>query len=588
MSIDDRLGANVQGLQALTPELDVIRRRRGRRRSWRIAGATAAAVLVGAVAFYPRDDKGAIDLEPVIETKTPWRVTALEIEPVPYPEVNSSETPPAVTDPVEFAKHYEIQHVAPVGAGWIAFGDAQGLAVHRSDDGAHWDLAFHDSHIAWNADVDGMIETSRGLLAYGSTSFRSGEHQIALWRSIDDGMTWTQLTNDPVESTDTSEFTDALDIDGRVLLAGSVGGEQADNFVSTPGIWVLSPSDVPERLDLAIPNSSSSVWRFGEVGERLVAYGDSDTGLITWESNDGGRSWGSFQPSSLPAGPSWLMPKSVRGQIVALGYGGDIAIFDDGWQVVRNGVVSDEAGADEERWFGLEEFRGRTLSGGSRMDRADDNFCYDDIATCKQYRSVIHVSSDLIAWERLAMPSADPAVDEFERVVTSEQQILVLGDRVTREYRADDDEYRDTRIPTAWVWTAASADDRPDSEAEPTDTFDAPKHQLLSGWDLALEPGVTYRWAIPINGCGSGDVTVGDQRFATTEPWPDPPYPADWPVRHEGVSDAPTEHLYGTVRLVEADTLVDHDTIEIGIERGDEVEVVRTYEPASPSQVGCG
>jgi hypothetical protein len=109
---------------------------------------------------------------------------------------------------------------------------------------------------------------------------------------------------------------------------------------------------------------------------------------------------------------------------------------------------------------------------------------------------------------------------------------------------------------------------------------ETPAHPLLTDYRATLRRGRTYRYVVPIGGgCGAGRLWFNGRSWQVTEEWGEAPYPKDWPVRHEDVSDAPTDHLYGTVRLV------DDSHIEVAIEDG---PVLRTYEPAPAPRYFCG
>ena len=106
-----------------------------------------------------------------------------------------------------------------------------------------------------------------------------------------------------------------------------------------------------------------------------------------------------------------------------------------------------------------------------------------------------------------------------------------------------------------------------------------PRHELVERYDATLVPGRTYRFPVPLgSSCGGGQLGFNATQWKTTQAWGEGPYPKSWPVRHESVSDGPTDYLYGTVRVV------DSRHLQVGLEDG---PVLRTYEPTAERGPPC-
>lgn len=512
-----------------------------------------------------------------IEPDERWTVGALEVEPVAAPPVQAASEGPE-------AYGYEgFDHITAVDDRWVAFSDANGLAVHTSTDGFRWQLAHSAAKIAARVEIFGTVDGDQGLIAFGTAQSR-GQAERAVWRSTDRGISWEQLTPDPSE-TSTPEMASTVNaawpIDGHIVFGGSVGAGQYDGALRRPAVWILANDGTLREVD--VPSSAtndSSIGGFFTSGDRLVAFGHVTDSAVLWmvESSDAGETWSTIAGAPQDQGGSIGV---VHDDLVSVTWNGQVDVLGDNGWIRRRDAAADSNAVDRDDWGAPVSWRDRVLSLGAVVDRADENFCFDDVTTCRQARSVIRVSDDLATWRRVTAPPSGGDLDVYEILATSRHRLLIVGQRVDEHYDAEDDEIDSEQIPTAWIYTANGEDDFPTATDEPDEQPHRPKHPFVTSWDADLEVGTTYRAAIPIRGCGSGALYDSDRRYATTEPWPDPPYPDDWPVRHESASDGPTEYLYGTI------TLTGDDTIEVGIERGDDVDVLRVYEPAPPPEVGC-
>jgi hypothetical protein len=206
---------------------------------------------------------------------------------------------------------------------------------------------------------------------------------------------------------------------------------------------------------------------------------------------------------------------------------------------------------------------------GAVHDRADPNFCYDDLTTCDQLSPMLWLSTDGRRWGRVAVPRATRN-DSFSTVSPDSSGFLIVG--------AHFDAANSSSTTRVWRWTGPRTA-VPTSVVPPEQQFKTPRHDLITNYNARLETGRIYRFAVPIGGgCGAGTLSFNATIWKVSRPWGEVPYPNDWPVRHTPVSDGPTDYLYGTVRIV------DTQHLRVGTEDG---RVLRKYEPTTEHKAPC-
>jgi hypothetical protein len=92
-----------------------------------------------------------------------------------------------------------------------------------------------------------------------------------------------------------------------------------------------------------------------------------------------------------------------------------------------------------------------------------------------------------------------------------------------------------------------------------------------------LTQGKTYRYRIPIGGCGAPIVVVNRRNWDPDTPWPYAPFPKTWHMTTEGSHYHTTQYLTGTVRL-EPDRLI------VSLPNG---TVVKRYHPTTHPTWAC-
>ena len=165
-----------------------------RRRAWRMPAGVAATVLLVAllvVVTTRREGTPAREItEPspaAILTPTPQPSITVTTVPdvLPFVPVLDAAWEPLTLDPTVFLDGDVIGHVAVTSSGFVAIGSH----VWTSTDGQKW-LRQGDPFGATDAVVEGMVPTSHGLVAWGSTPYDLGDGrmaaQAAAWVS-DDG-----------------------------------------------------------------------------------------------------------------------------------------------------------------------------------------------------------------------------------------------------------------------------------------------------------------------------------------------------------------------------------------------------------------
>jgi hypothetical protein len=399
-----------------------------------------------------------------------------------------------------------VDQIVAVQHGWAALGGFEqgGFAVWTSLDGTTWHLQQY-APVVNGGYISAIVRRDGDLVATGSA-----EEHPAVWVSRDDGTSWTPLASTAFEPK--GAIAGAAVVGDAFAFVGQVG---TGNPTPQPAAWWTTDLVAVARAQLA-PTNSDQDWMTGvtAIGRRLVAVGAVWPHPAAWSSDDAGRSWQRLDVAAFDA-PGDLSDVArvgrhlVAPQLSRSADSGPIWLGDLDGRAWRHLPRDDGSFGDGEdtRVERLVEFRGAVLMTGNAQDRADPNFCYDDIETCDQYHSVLWISSDGAHFARAEMPQA-----EHTRVVamaTNDRGLLMIG-QPSKARRSELD---------VWQWQG------------------------------------------------------------TTQEWGEAPYPREWPVRHDDVEDAPSDYLYGTVRLVDAKHL------EVGIEDG---RRLRVYEPAAPLTQFCG
>jgi hypothetical protein len=458
-----------------------------------------------------------------------------------------------------------------VPGGWAAVGSIaeREFAAWRTTDGVHWRLTQHASTAAGafpSASV--IVRRDADLVAAGSV-----DSAPAVWVSHDHGGSWSRVRSPAFGPS--GYLADAAVVGDDVALVGARGESQPRSAA-----WVLrSDGTVVRAAVKGAVGAYDGMSALAVVGGALLAVGSTRQRPAAWRSSDDGVSW---TPVGVAASGNGALRDvlPLREQLVASGdywrAGGEVPagyvwLADStarSWRPVPRHTGSFGDGRLTQV-LGLVAFRGAALMLGRAEDRANANFCYDELATCDQITPVLWLSADGRQWGRIAVPAV-PRGYAFSAVATDPAGLLLLGTRFDPARLADD-----VRV---WRWTGP-AGSRPDAPVPPEERFATPRHPMIERYDAQLELGRTYRFVTPIGGpCGAGRLDFDSMRWKVTHAWGEAPYPKDWPVRHEDVADGPTDYLYGTVRAV------DDRHIEVGLEDG---TTLRRYEPTAERLLPC-
>lgn len=468
-----------------------------------------------------------------------------------------------------------VQRAIAVPGGWAALGsiDERDFAGWRSVDGVHWKLGQHNP--ATRADsfprVHVIVQRGRDLLAAGSSL-----DQPAVWVSRDFGSSWSRSRASALDAS--GVIDDALVVRGSVVLVGHHGSNLAK-----PAAW--STRDLVHVDAASVPSTTEpDAWMGGvtDLGSELLAVGAVHSHPATWSSIDGGRSWRLLPAQGFDV-PGHLndvialhrhlvasgdyYPKSGSGEPQG-GFAWQATKDATSWKPVprRTGSFGDGFAT---RAGNLVAFRGAAMMIGSAHDRANANFCYDDLATCDRFVPSAWLSSDGENWARIATPDVTDA--GFNAVVIDASGFLIIG-----QHRASIDGPSMLRI---WRWTAPDGE-TPTAAVPPDPQPKPPPHELITSYTARLAIGRTYRFVVPIGGgCGSGLLSFNSTTWQVDQAWGETPYPKEWPVKHRDIIDGPTDYLYGTVRLL------DDRHLQVAIEGG---RTLRTYEPTTQHQAACG
>jgi hypothetical protein len=467
-----------------------------------------------------------------------------------------------------------VQRAIAVPGGWAALGsvDQRDFAAWHSVDGVHWKLAQHETATPVDSFPRVQVIVRRGgdLLAAGSSL-----DQPAVWVSHDLGRSWSRSRVSALDAP--GMINGALVVHGNVVLVGQHGTN-----IAKPAAWITS--DLVHIDAASVPTTTDSdAWMGGvtDLGSELLAVGGVHGHPATWSSADSGRSWRRFSAEGLnaPGQLSDVIP--LNGRLVASGdYFPRAGQVEGGfaWTATPNATswkpVHRHTGSFGDglatRAGNLVPFRGTAIMIGSADDRTNANFCYDDLQTCDRFVPTAWMSSDGETWARIAVPPTTTTYYRYDTIVIDSAGFLIIGRRGSLDGNA---------TPALWRWTAPGGE-TPTATVPPDPQPKPPKHQLITSYTARLSTGRTYRFVVPIGGgCGAGLLSFNSTMWHVTRAWGETPYPKDWPVKHQNVSDGPTDYLYGTVRLL------DDRHIQVAIEHGG---VLRTYQPTTHHQAPCG
>jgi hypothetical protein len=463
----------------------------------------------------------------------------------------------------------EIQAAIAVPGGWAALGQINGrdFAAWTSRDGVHWGLTQYRTGVTPYVGV--IVKRGTELVGVGGMS-----SEPAVWISHDQGVTWTRVNSRAFEPD--SGISGATVVRGTVVMVGSV----RDGRTAAAAAWVMRDDAHIDGVTVPRAGIDAGLTGIVDLGDRLVAVGTGSQHPASWVSRDAGSSWQAVSPSALTGAGQLCPVVRLDGKLVSSGQyfrpGGDVAAglvwqtnTDAGeWIPVarRTGSFGDGQGT---RTGQLVAFRNAALMVGEVNDRSNQNFCYDDLASCDQQRAMLWLSTDGSSWGRVAV-SGTTSNDSFGPIAIGADGFLLFGRRF--------DPSTSTYVPRVWRWIGPAAA-MPASVVPPDQRFKPPGHELITRYDATLVTGRTYRFVVPVGGpCGAGRLDFNSTIWQVTRPWGEAPYATSWPVRHEQVSDAPTDYLYGTVRVV------DSRQLQVGIEGG---PILRTYEPTTERQPVC-
>lgn len=444
--------------------------------------------------------------------------------------------------------------VTPTGDGWLLVtsgglgADGTGnqqlsfeLRAYRSDDGLRW-TEIETTGLDGPADVTGVARTSSGVVAVGSLRTSddpgTGGFRPVAWHSPD-GKRWTATDLTPP--------------------GGASGG--------------------PTGLDVGFVRSVAVT------GDTVVAVGHASGRSTVWRSDDGGRTWSAQAAGEVGAGDATGADPGVS--IGHLAAEGDVLVLsgaspgrDEGsfpqsvWRSSDGGRSWREA-TDPPSLGSNEGILPSVFAGGGRFFLLSHTFvhafsqaetCYADIELCRQDSSVtLYASDDGDAWSRVdtsgvgAAPGDKGDTGEFDAVAATD------GGRVVGVKHGSDS------VGT-WSWPAGV--ELP-TAADPDDP--TPTVEVLGGDDPLV---LGERSALPLYiHCGMDWLYADGDDWRRTDGGPDVETGAgdtvspDWPVAQQTI--------FGYV------TLLDDDRIEYSIGKGDDSEVIATYERSDASPPGC-
>ncbi len=452
----------------------------------------------------------------------------------------------------------------------------------ESTDLGHWTRSA--AEVAPGASVGAPQPLSDGFVRVGRIG--DDERAEAYVERSDDGETWTRWELGGARPPKSIQRIETLG-DLTVVFGAVAAGE----YASVPGVWVARSDGPLVAVDeLPWKGEEIDVTGPGRVGDELVALSEEwiqegEQVATVWRSRDG-VTWVADLAVVRAIGARGLVTLDDR--VVFGGWYGAAITIDAGgvrrsgpgrarvlpWEIAHQDEFDRPVAWDDD-----------AVLPGTIVARADADFCYDDLASCRQPRPQLLLVDGGDLDREIDLPTIDGWSVWIASVVVTDERVVLGGSvfrEVWREVGNDGPEQYSEHRPALWVF------DRVDGSLPPAvpivhEEPNPPRHPTLDD-DAEPEVGTTYRATVPIGGgCGAGRLSFGDRYWQATEDWGEWPYPDDWPVRHlGGVSDAPTDYLYGTL------TLNADDTISVGIERGDDVEILRTYERATPPEFGCG
>jgi hypothetical protein len=467
---------------------------------------------------------------------------------------------------------------------WIAMVDRRsGAAPMVSDDLVHWEYLGLD----WFP-VDGEL---RSFQRHGADLLRIGT--IDSGNEVEPNEVFVHYSSDGVEWAPW-EFAGAqrpAEIQGLATIGDvtvALGGVPQGDYERRATAWI-SRGREPFAYVEDTPWSQDSIVGPAVVDGEFVALSEQSVGeeggiAKIWRSADG-RTW-TADDSEVPG--IWASGVVTLDDRVVFGgrYGAAITVSASG--VNRSGP---EMPSQLNWWMGWDDEFNEPVAWsddaalpGMVVERADADFCYDDFATCQRPEARVLVFDENGDMEQVVLPEiTEGALLPTSIVIADDRIVLVgtIGREVWKQVGNDGLELHYEEELGVWVFDRVDGSlptTVPIEDARPNPA----RHQRL-GDEQQPVVGTTYRVTLPIGGgCGAGRFGDGQRHWQTIEPWGDWPYPDDWPVRHVGVMDAPTDYLFGTL------TLNADDTISVGIERGDDVEILRTYTPADPPTEFCG
>jgi hypothetical protein len=142
-----------------------------------------------------------------------------------------------------------------------------------------------------------VADTPTGLVAFADPLTPSGQAPSQVWRSVDDGHTWSvdSSTVLPVPSENIATVSAALESDNKTFIAGS----EEDGSYRGGSMWESTDGRTWTASDLG-KTDATALSDITKVGSSLISVGSSYDGASAVESVDGGASWSRILFPDLP------------------------------------------------------------------------------------------------------------------------------------------------------------------------------------------------------------------------------------------------------------------------------------------------
>jgi len=344
--------------------------------------------------------------------------------PVPISNFSANVTSGALPLSVDFT---DLSLNNPTGWSWY-FGD--------EDISQTWTLMNSNAWRERDRFSSAVLPDGSILIMGGYDYVFTGEYLGDVWRSTNNGTTWTQIASNTAWGERNGHSSVALS-DGTVLLMGGHSG----GFQNT----VYRSDD--KGATWAQVTTSGSVWPGRErhtsvvlPDDSIVVMGGYNGAYLSdvWRSNDAGVSWTQMNASAWPARNQHSSVVLPDGSIVVMG-GSNGPRLDDVWRSTDNGATWEQM-TDNAEWGTRYMHSSVALPDGSIMLMGGNNGVNQD--------DVWRSTDSGATWTEVSSNSAWSARGRMQSEVLPDGSVLLMGGSSSNSNQFDD-VYRLTTASTS-------------------------------------------------------------------------------------------------------------------------------------------